>query len=249
MKRAIFLAVVLLMVFAVMPVSAGNGAPNGAHYNLNIIGVPKGKTADMTGANGHVIFVPETGSTKIWLSPSDETSKFDFQVTDANGTDPNGAAFTLPVPGECWGEWIDTDGDGVVDDLVTPATCTIRYTVWMRALGKPGGSANMYTCMTDAAGVEYCSAPDWWVEVTRSKGKSVFTNVSKELFFVSLDIDGDGAVEHVQIFDRLFQNYNWQYDNYGMKLVQLRFYMGDYCVTWGDTNAHSSVTPGACSVP
>ena len=35
----------------------GNEAPNGAHYNLNIIGMDKEKTADMTGSNGHVIFV------------------------------------------------------------------------------------------------------------------------------------------------------------------------------------------------
>ncbi len=42
---------------------------------------------------------------------------------------------------------------------------------------------------------------------------------------------------------RLFDDYYWQYDNDGMKLAQLRFYMGDYCVTWGPTNATSSVVP------
>lgn len=248
MKRAIFLAVVLLMVFAALPVAADPGVdmPNGAHYNLNIHGVANPKTAVMDGSNGHSIFVPEYGSAKIWLSPSDEDDQVQFQVTDANGTDNDGAAFSLPVPGECWGEWIDTDGDGVVDDLVTPATCTIRYTVWIRALGKPGRSADMYTCMFDAAGEEYCSSPDWWVDVTRSKGRSLFTNVSKELLFVSLDIDGDGTVEHVQIFDDLFQDYNWQYDNAGLKLAQLRFYMGDYCVTWAETNKDSTVLPGEC---
>ena len=36
----------------------GNGVPSGAHYDLNLIGVPQGKTADMTGDNGHRIFVP-----------------------------------------------------------------------------------------------------------------------------------------------------------------------------------------------
>ena len=30
----------------------GNGAPSGAHYNLNIIGVPKDKSADFSGGNG-----------------------------------------------------------------------------------------------------------------------------------------------------------------------------------------------------
>jgi hypothetical protein len=40
----------------------GNGAPSGAHYTLNIIGVPKNKTADMTNNSGHRI----PGSS--WLS-------------------------------------------------------------------------------------------------------------------------------------------------------------------------------------
>jgi hypothetical protein len=35
----------------------GNGTPSGPHYNLNILGVPRDKTADMTGNNGHRIFV------------------------------------------------------------------------------------------------------------------------------------------------------------------------------------------------
>ena len=34
------------------PPGKGNGAPSGAHYTLNIIGVPKAKTADMSGNNG-----------------------------------------------------------------------------------------------------------------------------------------------------------------------------------------------------
>ena len=55
----------------------GNGAPNGPHYNLNIIGVPKGKT--MSNGSGNVIFVPETGSTKIMLSEGP------FDVLDKNG--------------------------------------------------------------------------------------------------------------------------------------------------------------------
>src|SRR5256885_6126432 len=41
--------------------TTGNGAPSGSHYNLNIIGVPKNKTADMTGNDGHRIFVSLTG--------------------------------------------------------------------------------------------------------------------------------------------------------------------------------------------
>jgi hypothetical protein len=229
MKKVVFAAVLLVIVLAAaMPVAAGtgNGAPSGAHYNLNIIGVPKNKTADMTGNNGHRIFVPESGSTKIYLSQGD------FAVLDANGTDGQ-AAFQLPLPAECYATEVVDPITGEID-VVTPASCTVRYTVWIRALGKPGGRADMYTCAEDPdlANGYICSDPAWWVEITRTKGKSTFTNVSRELLFLSADVDADGQLEHVQIFDPLLDTYYWQYDNYGLKLAQLRFYMGDYTIRW-----------------
>ena len=227
MKRTIFtFTLVILIMATAIPVGAvpntGNGAPSGPHYNLNIIGVPKGKTADMSGDSGHRIFVPLNTSTKIYLSQGS------FQVLDANGTDGQ-AAFQLPLPAECYGTV-----DPLTGLVVTPTSCTVRYTVWIRALGKPGGNANMYTCVQDpdVTGGYMCSDPSWWVTVTRSKGKSTFTNVSKELLFLSADVDADGTMEHVQLFDPLFSTYYWQYDNYGLKLAQLRFYMGDYTINW-----------------
>ena len=42
---------------AVVAATTGNGAPSGTHYNLNIIGVPHDKTADMNNNNGGRIFV------------------------------------------------------------------------------------------------------------------------------------------------------------------------------------------------
>src|SRR3989338_11328150 len=109
------IAAVAAMILAYMPISAsaGNGAPSGAHYNLNLIGVPKGKTADMTGNNGHRIFVKLTGGTKIMLAEGD------FQVLDANGTDGS-AAFQLPLPAECYAT-VDPD----TGDVVTPDSCKI----------------------------------------------------------------------------------------------------------------------------
>ncbi|UCD78442.1 MAG: hypothetical protein JSW26_24010 [Desulfobacterales bacterium] len=183
----------------------GNGAPSGAHYNLNIIGVPKDKTADMTGNNGHRIFVKLTGKAKIWLGEGD-----DFTVIDANGTDGNGAKFELPNP--------DPDGDGVT-----------AYSVFARSLGKPGGSSSTTTCfdaVVDDGVEEYCSI--YSMVLIRNTGKSSFDNVSKELLYVYLDTDDDGVVERYSIFDDVFgdaeANYFWDYDNQGLKLVQLRFY-------------------------
>src|SRR5438128_12206757 len=101
---AISLMVLLTVAFAGAhqhTVVAGRGAPSRPHYNLNIIGVPKDKSADMTGDNGHRIFV-DRGSksgaavtTRIMLSQSFDGT---FEVLDANGTDGE-ASFKLPAHG------------------------------------------------------------------------------------------------------------------------------------------------------
>jgi hypothetical protein len=173
---------------------SGNGAPSGSHFNLNIIGT-NSKTATIT--TGGRIFVPLVGSTKILLSEGD------FQVLDGNGTDGS-AAFQLPDP--------DPDGDG-----------TTSYSVFARALGKPGGSAKITTCATDVAtGEELCSIDA--LLLVRSGGRQRFENVSKELLFIEADIDGDGDTEVVSLFDDALQDFLWQVDNNGLRLMQLRFY-------------------------
>jgi len=152
--------------------TTGSGSPSGSHYNLNIIGTGS-KSPDLTGGDGHRIFVPLTGSTKIMLSEGD------FAVLDANGTDGS-ASFQLPNP--------DPDNDG-----------TTTYSVYARALGKPGGSSTQTTCATDPTTNEvYCSI--YSSVQTRTSGKQTFTNVSRELLYVYADIDGDGTVE-VIVFD------------------------------------------------
>jgi len=175
--------------------ATGNGVPSGPHFNLNIIGVPTGKT--MTGGSGNVIFVPETGSTKILLSEGD------FAVLDKNGTDGS-AAFQLPNP--------DPTNSG-----------TTTYSVFARALGKPGGSSTTTTCATDpTTGEVVCSL--FSSVLVRSGGKQTFTNVSKELLFVFTDLDGNGTLDRFNLFNSALTDFFWQYDNNGLKLAQLRFY-------------------------
>lgn len=205
MKYFAFLAILPMVLGLFAPVSAGNGAPNGAHYNLNIIGVSNQKTADMTDGSGHVIFVPLNGGAKIMLTEGA------FQVLDANGTDGT-ARFQLPNP--------DSTNSG-----------TTTYSIYARALGKPNGSARLTTCAT-AAGLDgvYGTADDEQicslgsVTVTRKGGKPTFTNVSKDLLYIYADINGDGVTERVNLFNEALQDYFWQYDNAGLKLLQLRFY-------------------------
>ncbi|MHC4301114.1 MAG: hypothetical protein ACYS7Y_27895 [Planctomycetota bacterium] len=135
---AIAVAVVLLMlglgeVFAKGKDGiTGNGAPNGAHYNLNIIGMPKGKTAEMKNSNGHVIFVNIDGHSKIFLQEGD-----DYDVLDKNGTDKDGALFQLPNP--------DPDYDGLTE-----------YSIWARALGKAKGSASITTTVASVSALRLC---------------------------------------------------------------------------------------------
>jgi hypothetical protein len=176
-------------------VGTGNGAPKGAHFNLNIIGVSHDKS--MSQGSGNVIFVPLTGSTKILLSEGP------FGVLDKNGTDGS-ASFQLPNP--------DPENDG-----------TTTYSVWARALGKPGGSSKTTTCATEVAtGEVYCSI--YSMVLVREKGKSTFTNVSRELLYIYADINDDGTLERYNLFNSALSDYFWQYDNAGLKLAQLRFY-------------------------
>ena len=153
----------------------------------------------MTGSNGHRIFVPLWGKANIWLNEG-----ADFQVLDANGTNADGASFLLPNP--------DPNGDG-----------TTVYSVFARALGKPGGSSKTTTCATDPVdGFLVCSVIS--MELTRDKGKSTFDNVSKYLLYIYADVDGDGDLERVPLFGSALEDYFWEYDNNGLKLAQLRFY-------------------------
>jgi hypothetical protein len=181
-----------------LSVQTGNGAPSGGHYTLNIIGVPKSKSASMTDNEGHRIFVPLWGNPKIML-----TEGPDFSVLDANGTDGE-ASFQLPNP--------DPNGDG-----------TTVYSVFARALGTPGGKSLTTTCATDPFdGTQVCSVIT--LTLQRSKGKSTFDNVTKYLLYIFADIDDDGVLDRVPLFDPSLTGFFWDYDNQGLKLAQLRFY-------------------------
>ena len=206
--------------------TTGNGAPSGSHYNLNIIGVPKDKTADMNNNDGHRIFVQlinTTGSTAgdiigknftdiskvntILLSPAPPGES--FRVLDANATDRSGAVFQLPFD------------------------VSATWTVWARALGTPGGKADMTTCATvtviDPTTLVttqevVCSTT---LKLERTKNAK-FQNVTSDLLTITLsaaDATLAGCTSTtVGLFAPCLQNYFWNYDNHGLKLLQLRFY-------------------------
>jgi hypothetical protein len=201
--------------------ATGNGAPSGAHYTLNIIGVPKDKSPDFGGGSGRRIFV-DLGRTGAAANTRINLTEGEFGVLDANGTDGT-AAFRLPNP--------DPDGDGSTD-----------YSVYVRALGKPGGQATMQSCYEDATGT-WCAvdflggiAP---ISIQRTKGGAgKFTNVSKDLLYVDYcsawDVGPDTilgtaddvctSLSQLPLFGHDLLSYYWSYDNQGLKLAQLRFY-------------------------
>lgn len=227
-------------------------APNGFHYNLNIIGVKMAKNAnmdtDITKVHGKVIFVglgTKDGSvtTDILLKEGE-----DFAVLDKNGTDGE-AMFQLPPPG--YDPYVV---DSVYPEGEEPNTVS-DYSVYVRPLGKPGGWATITTCaeLVDSTslvemiakpadrkeimnlmdGAAYCSVEQVGKKITeRKKGKSEFINVTAELtsivFMITLYDDGDIILGtyyvRVPIFDEMIQNEYWKYDNNGLKLLQVRFY-------------------------
>lgn len=228
------LLVLIALLLATNPVQAVSPFQvNGPHYNLNIIGASRydetlGK--DVGDSMGHTLFVKLDGKSKIMMTQAKDGV---FRVTDRNGCDGNGAEFNI-APG--------------------------NYNVYARALGKPGGKANVsaYGNFSDAAD-GYRILPLGFVALTREKGQSQSVNIN-ELFYVDVSLctfydEVLGTCTQTTTYtdtwvfgiDELL-SYWWDYDNYGLKNVQVRFYectldptgeADDYC-RWADGTAISS---------
>jgi len=208
---SLVLAAVLLMpAFAAAkpPQDKSNGAPSGPHVNINIIGVPKEKSMP-EGLGGNVIFVAlgkdEAITTRINLEMGDEVA-----VLDKDGTDRS-AILQLPDP---------------YPDDVSPGINTGEeavYKIYIRALGKPCGSATITSGFIDEFGGEWLSLES--VEVRRTKGKSRFSDQTLKLTTILVDMDGDDIPERYNLFGNELWDYFWDYDNNGLKLLQMRIYL------------------------
>ena len=206
LAAAVAAAMTVTAAAAAQKASTGNGAPSGSHFNLNIIGVTHDKSPNMNKGSGDVIFVglgtsSDAVTTKILLS---QTADSEFAVLDKNGTDGE-ASFALPLPGS--------------------------YTVWARALGTPGGQSKIATCATFIDPTTFTStilcSTDNEVFV-RGKGKSSFRDVTSALTTITL-VPGSAAelacgTPTVSLFAPCLQDFLWQYDNNGLRLLQVRFY-------------------------
>jgi hypothetical protein len=207
MKHAMILALGLAVGTA-SAVETGNGAQSGPHFNLNLIG----KTQCPTGNNagGNVIFVLLNGgdnATNINGQAASTVSKVNkIYLTQS----PDNTTFAVLDNTAC-------DADGALFELPNPTTA--NYTIWARALATPGGSAILTTCATDTNTMDIvCSTQNAPLQ-PRFKGQSVFANVTAALTTIVL---ANGTV--VPIFDPMLQNYFWNINNDGDRLIQLRFY-------------------------
>ena len=235
---SIFVAAVMSLALAV-PVYAGVGSipDNGTHFNLNIIGVPKGKKVDMTDSQRHTIFVPLNTEGyvdgKVTISYVRNTANPDkFEVLDGNATDANGAIIAVPYE-------FCQDLDAGCQDLLS-------YNVYAVALGKPGADGAIVEahCTYDTNVVPGSGpGPGDTCEDTLLMGSFPLKRETgspkpvpiTDIFRATGCLDlgglagvcdkGDLAFNNIWIFNiPNLTSYFWDYTNDGLKLMQVRFY-------------------------
>ena len=155
----------------------------------------------------------------------------DWGVIDANATDGDGALLGVPDP--CAGN-DSTDG------------CTPRYSIHARALAG-NGTATITTCATEDDSYDHDTLKDTWcgdngITIGTNHGRKA-QDVSDNLLYMTITVDdttdpelagcidkGNDATDglpdsyDVYLFDRCFEDYFWNYDNNGLKNLELRFY-------------------------
>jgi hypothetical protein len=185
----------------------------------------------------------------------------DYAVLDKNGTDNDGALIALPDPGldpYIVGDvmtGVDTMSDYsiFVRPLGKPlgwakiTTCaTVVDSEFLDYFDKDGVS--VLNDAADFGGV--ASIEQVGQDVTfRNKGKTTFVNVTAELLTIVLKVEvwvdannntveDEGELEivyaRIPIFDDILQGEYWEYDNSGLKLLQVRFYPISTDVSAGD---------------
>ena len=200
----------------------------------NVVTTPGGKNNQLAkGGNddqNHIYLCNSTNGENDVVDPRCDawrlTHANQFGVIDANATDGDGAIFGIPDP--C------ADADPL-----TP--CTPSYSVWARAHG-PGGSATLTTC-ADETGTGFDGVDDVWCG---SNGITLYakgptkkaSDITGALLHMTITVNGATDPQlgaclgigtttqtlNVFLFDNCFENYFWNYDNNGLKLLELRFY-------------------------
>lgn len=237
MKKSILLGICIMLLVAGSAFAQVGKGLSGPHFNLNIIGVPHDKVADMTDSHRHTIFVPlDSGEdvprqVKIFYVINEDNPN-QFEVLDGNATD--GEA-TIAVPYEYCG------------DLEAGCYDMLNFDVYAVGLGKPNTSAVVTAECTYSVdpGVDVLDENDKAADctdtllmgsftITREKKNPKPINISN-IFRASGCFDqageegvcdsGDIEFRNIWVFNLPeLDTYFWDYDNNGLKVMQVRFY-------------------------
>jgi len=94
-----------------------------------------------------------------------------------------------------------------------------------------GSQIRVLNRIDDVTGA-FCSIEQVGADIlTRTKGKSTFTNVTAQLLTIVFEVEVETSPGvfvtfqvRVPIFDESLENEYWLYDNNGLRLAQVRFY-------------------------
>jgi hypothetical protein len=233
MRKLIGLNVAVLVIIAVFSTGtafAVNGAPSGPHFNVNIIGHPKGGIGG-DDSSGHSIMIPlrNVQSREGLICNVDGVQLVDDIAPTWETSEPTGAKIYF-VAGDHF-EIIDRDGtdsDGATIKVpVDPVTGDIKFDIYMRVLGKPN------TCMNINAYAYDLEQNLWFkagsVYVSRKSGKSTFVRAIDlfRVWFCTVDPLTNKCADagaNLSVFNDVFDNYFWNILNDGTRLLQVRLY-------------------------
>src|SRR5262245_18573030 len=193
----------------------GNGAPNGAHYNVNLIGVPKAELTNFLKgnsetSNGASIFMPLVTSKyprNFDVATATCTTPDGKQTYFADETGQTGDKFSTEAPDGKVRIYFDPNTDGIFDITDRDAVDgqaripipidendgnKVLVDLYVRVLGKPGGCAEIsgYALEEDIGGT---TTDLWWyagsILVSRTGGKSSFVEATDifEVDYCSVD--------------------------------------------------------------
>lgn len=241
MKKIFYLSLVFSLILAIGydTVLAGNGAPSGPHYNVNIIGHPKGNdltTDGVLGGNaanssGSALFIPlrTSKSPRIKETFCTADDGVQTQFVDEEGPtfttqEPDGRTRIYFTPGDRF-EIVDRDATDGSGEIMIPVDWNegnvVLVDLWVRVLGKPGGCAEIL-------GYAYEDASDggqnplslWWysgtIKLDRETGKSVFKKATDifEVDYCLVEEDGAGGWQCIEDSEESLSVFNDIFSEY-----------------------------------
>jgi hypothetical protein len=220
-------------------------------YDLQIIGFDHNKTAPLLGSNRKTIDMPLTTdncNSQAGCNPAPDVVpdgeiyllQGPFQVCDGNGSEAphdcagNNIQGVNGVPANAIGATFQLPCDNVdqfgnlnaIQCTSSGPGSTGAYQVWVREVGKPGGSLTLTTCANDPflSNTIICSTNNTGLLI-RNSGKPKWSNVTNALTqLVCTNCTAAGGTVTEPLFATGFNGFFWDYDANNNKHLQLRIY-------------------------